>query len=61
MSIRGNSRIADYETQAGIILEPVTTPKGNGHTVVVLYTLYDPDRVVTWNYANGAWYGTEDL
>ncbi len=53
--------IFNYETQAGIIAEPVTAPKGNGHVVVVLYTMYDPDRVFTWKYANGAWYGTEDV
>ncbi len=51
----------DYEVQAGIIAEPTIAARGNGHIVVVLYTLYDPDRVFTWKYANGAWYGTEDL
>ena len=53
--------VLDYEVQTGIIAEPTTAPKGNGHVVIVLYTLYAPDRVVTWKYANGAWYGTEDL
>lgn len=51
----------DYEVQTGIIAEPVTPPTGNGHAVLVLYTMYAPDRVFSWKYANGAWYGTEDL
>ena len=53
--------ISDYELQTGIIAEPVTVSRGNGHMVVVLYTMYDPDRVVTWKSAGGNWYGSEDL
>jgi hypothetical protein len=53
--------LMDYEVQTGIIAEPTTTPKGDGHVVIVLYTMYAPDRVVTWKYANGGWYGTEAL
>jgi len=53
--------LIDYEVQTGIIAEPTTTAKGDGHLVEVLYTMYDPDRVVLWKYANGGWYGTEAL
>jgi len=53
--------IMSYEVQTGIIAEPVTVSRGNGHTVVVLYTMYDPDRVVTWVSAADNWYGTESL
>ncbi len=53
--------LIDYEVQTGIIAEPETAPLGNGHIVLVLYTMYAPDRVFMWKYAAGAWYGTEDL
>ena len=61
VGMSGGGSVVAYETQAGIIAEPSITPSGNGMIVVVLYTMYDPDRVFTWKYANGAWYGTEDL
>ena len=56
------SRI-DTESVTGDIAVPVTTPKGDGHLVNVLYTDYTPDRVVLWKYeaTNAKWYGVEVL
>ena len=55
--------VTDYETQVGEIAEPVTVSRGNGHTVVVEYTGFTPNRMVKWTRGNtdATWYGVELL
>ena len=55
--------VIDTEIQLAEISVPVTTPKGEGHQVKVLYSLYTPDRVVLWTYdlTNTKWFGDELL
>ena len=53
--------ISDYELQTGIIGEPTTTSRGNGHTV----TVYNSDEGRTFQWirvnADSDWMGVELL
>ena len=53
--------VMDYEVQTGIIAEPVTVSKGNGHIVVVYNS--DEDRTFKWVRVNADsdWMGEELL
>jgi len=61
--IENGAFTVDSEDQAGEILEPTTTPIGDGHLVRVRYTAFTPDRVVQWIYdlTNTRWQGVELL
>ena len=53
--------ISDYETQTGIVAEPTTVSRGNGHNVVVYNS--DEDRTFLWKRVNADsdWMGVELL
>ena len=57
----GSLSLLDYEVQTGIIAEPATVSRGNGHTVVVHNETEERDFIWSRTDLNTKWSGVELL